>query len=74
MSRKHANPAVPDAVRWFLRLRDKDISALSPEETAKWVTWAADDTHLDEFCRAKRLWRNLGALSSISSPAKKTGY
>jgi ferric-dicitrate binding protein FerR (iron transport regulator) len=68
MSRKHTNAAVPDAARWFHRFRTKNQEALSPDESADWARWSAADTHLDEFCRAKQLWRNLEMLSVITRP------
>jgi ferric-dicitrate binding protein FerR (iron transport regulator) len=68
MSRKHTNAAVPDAVRWFHRFRIKNQEALSPDESADWARWSADDTHLDEFCRATQLWQKLEVLSAVTRP------
>ncbi len=66
MSRKHANAAVSEAVRWFHRFRIKNQTALSPDESADRARWSADDTHLDEFCRANQLWQKLEGLSAIA--------
>jgi ferric-dicitrate binding protein FerR (iron transport regulator) len=71
MSRKHANAAVSAAVRWFHRFRVKRPSELSPDESADWARWSADDTHLDEFCRAKHLWQKLEVLSAIARPLQE---
>jgi ferric-dicitrate binding protein FerR (iron transport regulator) len=71
MSRKHTNAAVPDAVCCFLRFRIKNQAALSPDESADWARWSADDTHLDEFCRVKQLWQKLEVLSAIVRPTQE---
>jgi ferric-dicitrate binding protein FerR (iron transport regulator) len=71
MSRKQTNAAVPAAVRWFHRFRVKGLSELSPDESADWARWSADDTHLDEFCRAKQLWQKLEVLSAIARPLQE---
>jgi ferric-dicitrate binding protein FerR (iron transport regulator) len=68
MSRKHTNAAVPAAVRWLHRFRINVPSALPPDESADWARWSADRSHLEEFSRASRLWRKLGALSAITRP------
>jgi ferric-dicitrate binding protein FerR (iron transport regulator) len=59
MSRKPTNADVTEAVRWLHRFRMKGPTALSPDESAEWARWAADDTHLAEFRRAERLWEDL---------------
>lgn len=71
MSRKHPNAAVPAAVRWFHRFRIKGSPELSPDESTDWARWSADDTHLDEFCRAKKLWQKLEVLSVIERPLQE---
>jgi hypothetical protein len=71
MSRKHTNAAVSEAVRWFHRFRIKNQTALSPDESADWARWSANDSHLDEFCRAKQLWPKLEALSSIARSTRE---
>ena len=68
MSRKHPNAT---AVRWFHRLRIKGPAEFSPDESADWVRWSADDAHLDEFCRAKQLWQTLEVLSAIARPLQE---
>ena len=71
MSRKHTSAAVPAAVRWFHRFRVKGLAELSPDESADRARWSADDTHLDEFCRAKQLWQKLEVLSAIARPLQE---
>jgi ferric-dicitrate binding protein FerR (iron transport regulator) len=71
MSRKHPSAAVPAAVRWFYRFRIKGSSELSPDESADWARWSADDAHLDEFCRVKHLWQKLEMLSVIERPLQE---
>ena len=71
MSRKHTNAAVRAAVRWFHRFRINRSSELSPDESTDWARWSADDTHLDEFCRAKQLWQKLEVLSAIARPTQE---
>jgi ferric-dicitrate binding protein FerR (iron transport regulator) len=71
MSRRRATAAVPAAVRWFHQFRIKGPSGLSPDESADWVRWSADDAHLDEFCRTKRLWQKLDVLSAIARPLQE---
>lgn len=71
MGRKRTNATVRVAVRWFHRFRIKGQSELPPDESAEWARWSADDTNLDEFCRAKQLWQKLEVLSAMERPRQE---
>lgn len=71
MSRKHTNADVLAAVRWFHRFRGPSFIPLSPDESADWKRWSADDTHLDAFCQAKALWLKLETLSPGARPSRE---
>jgi|SRR6186713_1245160 len=71
MSRRQANTVIPEAVRWFNRFRMKGPTALSPDESADWARWSANVGNLAEFRRARRVWKNLSALSSVPRPSQR---
>lgn len=70
-SRKHANADTPEAVRWFNRFRMKGQITLSPNESARWTRWAADEAHLDEFRRVEALWDDLEHLKKSPLPTQQ---
>jgi ferric-dicitrate binding protein FerR (iron transport regulator) len=71
MSRKPTNADIPEAVRWFHRFRMKGPTALSPDESAEWARWAADQVHLSEFRRVERLWDDLQHLKKTPLPTQR---
>jgi ferric-dicitrate binding protein FerR (iron transport regulator) len=70
MSRKQANTVIPEAVRWFNRFRMKGPTALSPDESSDWARWSANAGNLAEFRRARQVWKNLSALSTMPRPSQ----
>ena len=71
MSRKHTNAVIPEAVRWFHRFRMKGPTALSPDESAEWARWTADEAHLAAFRRAQQLWEKLQHLNMADRPTER---
>ena len=70
-SRKRANADTPEAVRWFNRFRMEGPTALSPDESARWARWSADEAHLAEFKRVEALWDDLEHLKKMSLPTQQ---
>ena len=71
MSRKHANTAIPEAVRWFHRFRIKGPTALAPDESAEWARWSADKAHQAAFQEAEQLWESFGQVKKEALPSQQ---
>ena len=71
MSRKHANTAIPEAVRWFHRFRIRGPTALAPDESAEWARWSADKAHQAAFQEAEQLWERLRHLNDVAPPTQQ---
>jgi ferric-dicitrate binding protein FerR (iron transport regulator) len=71
MSRTHSNAVISEAVRWFNRFRMKGPTALSPDESAEWARWAADEECLATFQRTEQLWEALGQMKKDARPSQQ---